>query len=67
MQTGACIPHAAFLELLSMSINLARILAVGLTLAIAACATTPPPAADLTPPPRKAHDAKTQLESGRRN
>lgn len=46
--------------------RLTRIVAVGLTLAIAACATNPPPAADLTPPPRKPYDAKTQLESGRR-
>jgi hypothetical protein len=43
---------------------LSRIAAIGLTLAIAACATAP--AADLTPPPRKAMDAKTQLESGKR-
>lgn len=49
-----------------MSIKLARMVAVGLTLAIAACATTPPPATDLTPPPRKAYDAKTQLESGKK-
>ncbi|MBZ6076882.1 hypothetical protein [Microvirga puerhi] len=49
-----------------MSIKLTRILAVGLTLAIAACATTPPPVADINPPPRKVADAKTQLESGRR-
>lgn len=42
---------------------LTRLVALGLTLAIAACATAP--AADLTPPPRKAMDAKTQLESGR--
>jgi hypothetical protein len=47
--------------------RLTRLVAVGLTLAIAACATTPPPAADLTPPPRKAYDAKTQLESGRKS
>ncbi|MBM1170783.1 hypothetical protein [Microvirga arabica] len=40
------------------------LVAVGLTLAIAACATAP--AADLTPPPMKQLDAKTQLESGRR-
>ncbi|HZH53529.1 MAG TPA: hypothetical protein VEZ16_16815 [Microvirga sp.] len=46
--------------------RLTRLVAVAITLAIAACATTPPPAADLTPPPRKAYDAKTQLESGRR-
>ncbi|MET0526960.1 hypothetical protein AB4Y85_00750 [Microvirga sp. 2YAF29] len=43
---------------------LSRIAALGLTLAIAACATAP--AADFTPPPRKATDAKTQLESGKR-
>jgi hypothetical protein len=40
------------------------LLAVGLTLTIAACATAP--AADLTPPPVKQTDAKTQLESGKR-
>ena len=39
------------------------LVAVGLTLAIAACATAP--AADLTPP-MKQTDAKTQLESGRK-
>jgi len=49
-----------------MLTRLTRIVAVGLTLAIAACATTPPPVADLTPPPRKAYDAQTQLESGQR-
>lgn len=43
---------------------LSRLAALGLTLTIAACATAP--AADLTPPPRKAADAKTQLESGRK-
>jgi hypothetical protein len=31
---------------------------------LAACATTPPPV-DLTPPPKKKLDAKTQLETGR--
>jgi hypothetical protein len=41
-----------------------RIVAVLLTLAVAACATAP--AADLAPPPPKQMDAKTQLESGRR-
>ena len=41
-----------------------RLVAVGLTLTIAACATAPP-AADLTPRPDKATDAKTQLESGK--
>ncbi|HZH11029.1 MAG TPA: hypothetical protein VEZ24_11745 [Microvirga sp.] len=43
---------------------LSRLVALGLTLAVAACATAP--AADLTPPPRKMTDAKTQLESGKR-
>ncbi|WP_243368345.1 hypothetical protein [Microvirga solisilvae] len=43
---------------------LSRLVALGLTLAIAACATTP--AADFTPPPRKMTDAKTQLESGKK-
>lgn len=58
--------NQGFLELLTMSIKLTRILAVGLTLAVAACATTPPPAVDVNPPPRKAMDTKTQLESGRK-
>ncbi len=47
-------------------LTLTRMFAVGLTLAIAACATTPPPAVDPTPPAPRAADAKTQLESGRR-
>jgi hypothetical protein len=47
-----------------MLTNLARLVALGLSLAIAACAATATP--DLTPPPRKATDAKTQLESGKR-
>jgi hypothetical protein len=46
--------------------RLARLVAVGLVVVLAACATTPPPAVDLTPPPRRAYDAKTQLESGHR-
>ncbi len=45
---------------------LVRLAATCLALSIAACATTPPPAVDLTPPPRKGYDAKTQLEYGRR-
>jgi hypothetical protein len=40
------------------------LVALGLTLGIAACATAP--AADIQPPPMKQLDAKTQLESGRR-
>jgi hypothetical protein len=39
-------------------------IAVLLTLAVAACATAP--AATMTPPPKKPMDAKTQLESGRK-
>lgn len=40
------------------------LVAVGLTLTIAACATAP--AADIAPPPMKQTDAKTQLESGKK-
>jgi hypothetical protein len=46
-------------------VQLTRFVVVAALLcALAACATTPP--ADLTPPPRKPLDAKTQLETGRR-
>jgi hypothetical protein len=39
--------------------------AVSLALSLAACAASPPPPqADLTPPPHKKLDAKTQLETG---
>ncbi len=41
------------------------LLAVCLALVIAGCATAPQPQPDLTPPPKKPFDAKTQLESGR--
>ncbi len=41
------------------------LIALSLALAMAACAAPPPPQPDLTPPPRKPFDAKTQLESGR--
>ena len=45
--------------------RISRISLAGLlALALAACATTPPPA--LTPPPAKRLDAKSTLESGRR-
>jgi hypothetical protein len=37
-----------------------------IALSIAACATTPPPAPDYAPPGKRALDAKTQLETGRR-
>ncbi|KFC69071.1 hypothetical protein FG93_03696 [Bosea sp. LC85] len=44
--------------------RLCRITLAGLlTLALTACATTPPP--DLTPPPQKRLDAKTTLENKR--
>jgi len=48
-----------------MLTRLTRLVALTLTLAIAACATTPP-AADMSAPPRKPLDAKTQLESGKK-
>jgi hypothetical protein len=34
-------------------------------MAISACSRPPVPEGDLTPPPSKAYDAKTQLETGR--
>ena len=38
---------------------------LGVALSLAACAPPPPPPpADLTPPPHKKLDAKTQLETG---
>jgi hypothetical protein len=41
------------------------LVAIGLALSLAACAPPPPPPqADLTPPPHKRLDAKTQLETG---
>ncbi|MGE3645483.1 MAG: hypothetical protein AB7F96_16665 [Beijerinckiaceae bacterium] len=43
-----------------------RLFTVGaFVLAIAACARQAPVEGDLTPPPRKPYDAKTQLETGR--
>ena len=65
MKEKTCIPHDPSWSFPPM-LTLTRIVAVGLTLAIAACATTPPAAVDLTPPAPRATDAKTQLESGRR-
>jgi hypothetical protein len=41
-----------------------RLVLACLALSVAACASAPPP--DLGAPPRKAFDAKTQLETGRR-
>lgn len=41
------------------------LIALTLAIAVAACATAPQPEPDLTPPPRKPFDPKTQLESGR--
>ena len=51
------------LEFFVMLTSVTRLVAIGLTLAIAACATTPPP---WTSRRRRArpYDAKTQLESG---
>jgi len=45
-----------------------RIVLACAVLSVAACASPPPPpvAVDLSAPPRKPYDAKTQLESGRR-
>ena len=41
-----------------------RLVAGALALAAAACASPPPsPAVDLSPPPRRPYDAKTQLEA----
>ena len=48
-----------------MSTFVRSVLALGLALSLAACAPPPPPPqADLTPPPHKKLDAKTQLETG---
>jgi hypothetical protein len=66
MERRACISHVADSEFSTMLTRLTRLVAIGLTLTIAACATTPPPAVDMNPPPRKAADAKTQLESGKK-
>jgi hypothetical protein len=43
-----------------------RLVLACLALSVAACASAPPPPPDLGAPPRKAYDAKTQLETGRR-
>lgn len=46
--------------------KIAQLLLAGFFVAsLAACAKPRPPEGDLTPPPRKPFDAKTQLESGR--
>jgi len=42
-----------------------RFVALTLLFGLGACAQPQEPAPDLTPPPRRAADAKTQLESGR--
>jgi hypothetical protein len=48
-----------------MSTFVRSLVALGLALSLAACAPPPPPPqADLTPPPHKKLDAKTQLETG---
>jgi hypothetical protein len=48
-----------------MSTFARSLVALGLALSLAACATTPPPP-EMTPPPKKCLDAKTQLETGRK-
>ena len=60
----ACSPHDSFWRHLTLTRVTRGLVALGLTLAIAACATAP--AADIQLPPKKQLDAKTQLESGRR-
>jgi len=48
-----------------MSTFVRSFVAISLALSLAACAPPPPPPqADLTPPPHKRLDAKTQLETG---
>lgn len=48
-----------------MSTFVRSLVVLGLALSLAACAPPPPPPqADLTPPPHKKLDAKTQLETG---
>jgi hypothetical protein len=48
-----------------MSTLIRSFIAIGIALSLAACAAAPPPPqADLTPPPHKKLDAKTQLETG---
>ena len=57
------------MQLNSRGLEMKRIfrplIALTLALAIAGCATAPQPEPDLTPPPRKALDPRTQLETGR--
>jgi hypothetical protein len=40
-------------------------IALGLALALGACASAPPPPPQMTPPPKRHLDAKTQMETGR--
>jgi hypothetical protein len=63
---AACGPHALLLE--SSLNSMVHIVLACAVLSAAACASPPPPpvAVDLSAPPRKPYDAKTQLESGRR-
>jgi hypothetical protein len=65
-RAAACGPHALLLEI-SLNFMVHIVLACAV-LSAAACASPPPPpvAVDLSAPPRKPYDAKTQLESGRR-
>jgi predicted small lipoprotein YifL len=47
-----------------MSAIVRSLVAIGLVLSLAACATTPPPPPEMAPPAKKKLDAKTQLETG---
>jgi hypothetical protein len=47
-----------------MSILVRSVIAIGLALSLAACASAPPPPPEMTPPPHKKLDAKTQMETG---
>jgi hypothetical protein len=48
-----------------MSILIRSLAAIGVAISLAACAASPPPQAEVNPPPHKKLDAKTQLETGR--
>jgi hypothetical protein len=48
-----------------MSNRFRSLIALALALSLAACAAAPPPPPEVSPPPQKKLDAKTQLETGR--
>jgi hypothetical protein len=49
----------------AMKRTLRSVALVALALSLAACAPPPPPVAQISPPPKKPLDAKTQLETGK--